>query len=137
MPEIVAVCEDESVLGVPFYVMTYLDGHVVTEELPPGLEEKPARRRLALDLVDTLVEIQDADVTAPGLAAFARPGSYGERQVRRFTQLWGINKTRELPTVERVAEWLAANLPAPLPETVVHGDFRLGNTMVARGEPWG
>ena len=135
LPAIVAVREDESILGVPFYVMAYLDGLVVTDELVPGLEEEPARRRLGDDLVDSLVEIHAADVTTPGLAAFARPGSYNERQVRRFTQLWGINKTREVPTVERVGEWLAANVPPPLPETVVHGDFRLGNTMVAAGEP--
>jgi aminoglycoside phosphotransferase (APT) family kinase protein len=115
--------------------MHELDGHVVTDELPTGLEDGPARRRLAEDLVDTLTEIHDADVTTPGLAAFARPGSYNERQVRRFTQLWGINKTRELPRVEHVGAWLAANQPAPLRETVVHGDFRLGNTMVAVDEP--
>jgi aminoglycoside phosphotransferase (APT) family kinase protein len=135
LPTIVAVCEDESVLGVPFYVMEYLDGHVPTDEPPPGLESERQRRRLADDLVDTLVEIHAADVTTPGLAAFARSGSYVERQVRRFTQLWEINKTREIPTVARVAEWLAGNPPPSLPETVVHGDFRLGNTMVASGEP--
>jgi aminoglycoside phosphotransferase (APT) family kinase protein len=135
LPEIVAVCEDETLLGVQFYVMTYLDGLVVTEELPVGLESEAARRRLADDLVDSLVEIHAADVSTPALAAFARSGSYAERQVRRFSQLWGINKTREVPRVEEVGEWLAANLPEPLPETVVHGDFRLGNTMVATGEP--
>ena len=135
LPTIVAVGEDESVLGVPFYVMRYLDGHVVTEELPPGLESEPARRSLAGDLVDTLVEIHAADVTTPGLAAFARPGSYNERQVRRFAQLWDINKTRELPTVEQVGAWLAENVPEPLPPAVVHGDFRLGNTMVAPDDP--
>jgi aminoglycoside phosphotransferase (APT) family kinase protein len=135
LPEIVAVCEDESILGVPFYVMTYLDGHVVTEELPSGLDDEDARRRLADDLVDSLVEIHAADVSTPALAAFARPGSYAERQVRRFLQLWGVNKTRELPRVEEVGEWLAQHLPDPLPETVVHGDFRLGNTMVAPEEP--
>jgi aminoglycoside phosphotransferase (APT) family kinase protein len=134
LPEIVAVGEDESVLGVPFYVMTYLDGYVPTDELPPGLESEPARRRLGDDLVDSLVEIHEADVTTPGLTAFARPGSYNERQVRRFTQLWGVNKTREIPKVEQVGAWLADHLPSPLPETVVHGDFRLGNTMVAPGD---
>jgi aminoglycoside phosphotransferase (APT) family kinase protein len=135
LPEIVAVCDDESVLGVQFYVMTYLEGHVVTEELPAGLEDEAARRRLADDLVDSLVEIHAADVSAPALAAFARPGSYAERQVRRFSQLWGINKTREVSRVEEVGEWLAEHLPEPLPESVVHGDFRLGNTMVAPDEP--
>src|ERR687892_1986771 len=67
LPTIVAVAEDESILGVPFYVMTYLDGHVVTDELVPGLEAESARRRLMEDLVDALVEIHDADVTTPGL----------------------------------------------------------------------
>jgi aminoglycoside phosphotransferase (APT) family kinase protein len=135
LPTIVAVAEDESILGVPFYVMTYLDGQVVTEQLPDGLEEEAARRRLANDLVDSLVEIHAADVSSPALSAFARSGSYSERQVRRFTQLWEINKTREIPTVEKVGAWLADNLPSPLPNTVVHGDFRLGNTMVDPDEP--
>ena len=135
LAEIVAVCEDEAVLGVPFYVMRFLDGHVLTDELPPGLETPDARRDLGLDLVDTLVEIHAADVRRPALAAFARPGSYAERQVRRFTQLWEINKTRELPAVDEVARRLATGLPAPLPDTVVHGDYRLGNMMVSSAAP--
>jgi len=135
LADILAVCEDESVLGVPFYVMRHIDGHVITSELPPGLETEEARNALGLDLVDTLVEIHSADVSHDGLAAFARPGSYMERQVRRFKQLWEINKTRELPRVEQVGTWLADHLPEPLPATVVHGDYRLGNMMVAPAEP--
>ena len=135
LADIVAVCEDETLLGVPFYVMRYLDGDVITKDLPAGLEEPGARGRLGLDLVDALTEIHAADVGRPELAAFARPGSYLERQVRRFAQLWEINKTRELPHVDAVGTWLAADLPEPLPPTVVHGDYRLGNMMVARDEP--
>ncbi len=135
LAEIVAVCEDESVIGVPFYVMRYLDGRVITAELPPGLETEEARSALGLDLVDTLVEIHSADVARDELAAFARPGSYMERQVRRFTQLWELNRTRQLPQVELVGAWLAENLPEPLPPTVVHGDYRLGNMMVAQTDP--
>jgi aminoglycoside phosphotransferase (APT) family kinase protein len=135
LAEIVAVCDDESVLGVPFYVMRYLDGHVITTALPPGLEGEQARKRLGLDLVDTLVEIHAADVSRPELAAFARSGSYLERQVRRFTQLWEINKTRELPDADAVGAWLAAHIPEPAGSTVVHGDYRLGNMMVARDDP--
>jgi aminoglycoside phosphotransferase (APT) family kinase protein len=135
LPEIVAVCDDESVLGVPFYVMRFLDGHVVTQELPAGLEAPTARRRLGDDLVDTLVEIHAADVTTPDLAAFARPGSYAERQVRRFAQLWEVNQTRPIPDVDEVGRRLASSLPDPIATTVVHGDYRLGNMMVARGEP--
>jgi aminoglycoside phosphotransferase (APT) family kinase protein len=135
LPTIVAVCEDGRLLGVPFYVMSYLDGVVPTDEPPPGLDEGTPRRALGDDLVDALVEIHAADVTTPGLAAFARPGSYNERQARRFTQLWEINKTRELPRVDEVGAWLAENVPEPLPPTVVHGDYRLGNTMVGHDDP--
>jgi aminoglycoside phosphotransferase (APT) family kinase protein len=132
LPEIVAVCDDERVLGVPFYVMRFIDGHVITQKLPPGLEDEDARHALGMDLVDTLVEIHGADVSRPELAAFARPGGYLERQLHRFTELWEINKTRELPAVDAAARRLRARLPRPVPETVVHGDYRLGNMMVAR-----
>jgi aminoglycoside phosphotransferase (APT) family kinase protein len=135
LADIVAVCDDDSVIGVPFYVMRHLDGHVITQELPPGLETKPARHALGLDLVDTLVEIHSADVSTPALAAFQRPGSYLDRQVRRFTDLWEINKTRELPHVAEVARALGAHVPEPLAPTVVHGDYRLGNMMVAPADP--
>jgi aminoglycoside phosphotransferase (APT) family kinase protein len=135
LAEIVAVCDDESVIGVPFYVMRYLDGHVITQELPPGLETADARHALGLDLVDTLAEIHAADVSTRALAAFQREGSYLERQVRRFTDLWQINKTRELRQVDDVARILSDRLPDPLPPTVVHGDYRLGNMMVAPTEP--
>jgi len=135
LPEIVAVCEDESVIGVPFYVMRFLAGYVITQQLPPGLDSADSRQALGLDLVDTLVEIHACDPMRGELAAFVRPGSYLERQVRRFSQLWEINKTRQLPDVDDVARLLAANLPEPLPSTVVHGDYRLGNMMVAPSEP--
>ena len=132
---IVAVCEDEDVIGLPFYVMRFLDGHVITQELPPGLDDPASRARLGDELVDALVEIHAADVRDPGLAAFARPGSYLERQVRRFSQLWEINATREIPAVVEVGQKLAGRLPDPLPDTVVHGDYRLGNLMVERERP--
>jgi len=136
VPNIRAVCEDESLLGVPFYVMDYIEGDVVTTTLPTPLDDDPAaRRRLADDLVDTLVEIHSADVSVPELDAFLRPGNYNERQVRRFSQLWELNQTRDLPTVERVGRWLAANVPEQLSPTVVHGDYRLGNTIVTRERP--
>jgi aminoglycoside phosphotransferase (APT) family kinase protein len=135
LPKIRAVCDDESVLGVPFYVMDFLEGHVVTDKLPGGLDTEEARRQLGLDLVDALVEIHAADVSAPAIAEFVRPGSYLERQVRRFSQLWEINKTRDLPDVASVGEWLARHLPEPQPLAVVHGDYRLGNAMVAPDAP--
>jgi aminoglycoside phosphotransferase (APT) family kinase protein len=136
VPNIRAVCEDESLLGVPFYVADYIEGHVLTTELQPPLDaDAAARRRLGEDLVDTLVEIHAADVSTPALAAFARPGNYNERQVKRFAQLWEINQTRDLPTVVEVGAWLGAHVPDQLPATVVHGDYRLGNMIVTGERP--
>jgi aminoglycoside phosphotransferase (APT) family kinase protein len=136
VPTIIAVCDDESVLGVPFYVMDYIDGEVVSTTLPAELEcSSDARRRLGGDLVDTLAEIHAADIQTPALAAFVRPGSYLERQVRRFSQLWLVNATRELPRVEDVGRELERRIPEPLPDTVVHGDYRLGNMIVHRDDP--
>jgi aminoglycoside phosphotransferase (APT) family kinase protein len=134
VPNIRAVCEDETLLGVPFYVADYIDADVVTTTLPPPLDADPAaRRRLGEDLVDTLVEIHAADISTPALAAFIRPGDYVERQVRRFAQLWEVNQTRDLPVVVAVGRRLGEQLPQPLPPTVVHGDYRLGNMLVRDG----
>ncbi|MGH9106936.1 MAG: phosphotransferase family protein [Acidimicrobiales bacterium] len=136
VPPIRAVCEDEAYLGVPFYVMGYVDGFVVTDELPPGLDgHETACRRLAEDLVDSLVEVHAADVTAPGLAPLVRRGSYLDRQVRRFSQLWELNATRSLPRVAEVGARLGATMPEPTAPVVVHGDYRLGNMIVVPGRP--
>ena len=135
LPTIRAVCQDDGVIGVPFYVMDYLEGPIVTRELPTGLATDDARRRLGLDLVDTLVEIHATDVHAPGIADFVRQGSYLERQVRRFAQLWDVNRTRELPAVVEVGAWLAEHLPDPAPLVVVHGDYRLGNMILDAADP--
>jgi aminoglycoside phosphotransferase (APT) family kinase protein len=135
LPEIVALCEDEHVLGVPFYVMRFIDGHVITTTLPPGLEAETARFALGLELVDTLADIHRVDLTRSEFAPFTRPGSYLKRQVRRFSQLWEINKTREIQAVEEVGRLLAEHFPDPTPSTVVHGDYRLGNVIVGEDHP--
>src|SRR3954451_13158941 len=86
-----------------------------------------------MELVDTLVEIHAA--RGPSLEPFARPGSYLDRQGKRFGQLWEINQTREIAAVDEVARYLADQTPEPLAPTVVHGDYRLGNMMVAPEDP--
>ena len=129
------MCEDDRLLGVPFYVADYIDGFVITDNMPPGLGDGTSRRRLAEDLVDALVEIQGADIRTPALAAFVRPGNYLERQVRRFSQLWEVNATRPLPLVDQVGARLGAATPVPQAPVVVHGDYRLGNMIVGPRRP--
>jgi aminoglycoside phosphotransferase (APT) family kinase protein len=129
------VCDGPEVIGAPFYVMERVDGEVITDTLPSALDDPPERVRIADQLVDALVELHGVDWMAVGLEGFGKPTGYLERQLRRFNGLWEHNKTRELPEVEEVGRWLAANLPQSPPATVVHGDYRLGNTMFAAEAP--
>jgi aminoglycoside phosphotransferase (APT) family kinase protein len=134
-PRVLAACDDESVLGVPFYLMEEMHGSVITSEIPEALDEPGERRRISGELVDRLVEIHEVDWRACGLEGYGKPTGYLERQLRRFGGLWEHNKTRELPIVEEVGEWLAANLPESPASTIVHGDYRLGNVMLADEPP--
>jgi aminoglycoside phosphotransferase (APT) family kinase protein len=130
-----AVCDDPSVIGAPFYVMEEVDGYVVTDALPPDLDNPDQRAAVADELIDALVELHGADWATLGLEGFGKPTGYLERQLRRFNGLWEHNKTREIPEFEQVAGWLADNLPESPPSTIVHGDYRLGNVMLAAGGP--
>jgi aminoglycoside phosphotransferase (APT) family kinase protein len=129
VPEVLGTCEDEGVIGAPFYVMEWIEGHVLTEKMPADLVGEA--EAISERLVDGLVELHGVDAGAAGLVGFGRPDGYLERQLKRFGGLYETNATRPLPDLEAVAEWLAANLPASPPSTVVHGDYRLGNVMMA------
>jgi aminoglycoside phosphotransferase (APT) family kinase protein len=135
VPRVLAVCDDPGVIGAPFYVMERATGEVITDTIPPALDTPSERSRIAEELIEALVELHGIDWTRLGLEGFGKPTGYLERQLRRFTGLWEHNRTRELPQVEEVGRWLAANLPDSPPATIVHGDFRLGNTMFAREAP--
>jgi aminoglycoside phosphotransferase (APT) family kinase protein len=135
VPQVLAVCDETAVIGAPFYVMARVDGEVITDSIPVGLDNPTERRRVADELVDSLVELHSVDWTAIGLEGFGKPSGYLERQLRRFTGLWEHNRTRELPEVEQIGAWLAAHMPSSPPATIVHGDYRLGNTMFDHQAP--
>jgi aminoglycoside phosphotransferase (APT) family kinase protein len=134
-PHVLATCDDDTVIGAPFYVMEKVEGDVLIGDLPPALDTPAQRRRVAEELVDALVEVHAVDWRACGLEGYGRPSGYLERQLRRFGGLWEHNKTREVAALDRVTAWLAAHAPASGPATVVHGDYRLGNTMFAPTPP--
>ncbi|MFL5885864.1 MAG: phosphotransferase family protein [Thermoleophilaceae bacterium] len=135
-PEVLAACDDESVLGMPFYVMPFMDGDVITTEVPAELDTPQERRRICEQLIDALVEVHAVDWRATELERYAsRADGYLDRQLQRFLGLWEYNKTRELPVVQEIGEWLTTHKPESPPATIVHGDFRLGNTMFAHGAP--
>jgi aminoglycoside phosphotransferase (APT) family kinase protein len=135
VPKVVAVGDDESVLGMPFYVMEEVHGRVLASSIPDALDTPEERRRTSEELVDALVEVHAVDWRAYGLEGYGKPTGYLERQLRRFTGLWEHNKTRELALVDELGEWLASNMPDSPEATIVHGDYRLGNVMLADEAP--
>jgi aminoglycoside phosphotransferase (APT) family kinase protein len=135
VPDVLAVGEDDAIIGSPFYVMEKVAGEPIVFSVPDALESPAERRGIADELIDALVEIHAVDWRAVGLEGFGKPTGYLERQLRRFGGLWEINKTREIPAVARVTEWLQAHIPESGPATIVHGDYRLGNTMYTPGAP--
>ena len=136
VPRVLAVGDDPALIGAPFYVMERVAGAVATTSVPPALDTPLERRRIGEQLVDALVEVHAVDWRACGLEGLStRPEAYLERQLRRFGGLWEHNRTREIPAVERVAAWLAEHVPASPAATIVHGDYRLGNVMLAAAAP--
>ncbi len=138
VPQPLVLCEDQSVLGAPFYVMEYRRGIVVEAALPAGLAEThDDRRHLSEIVIDTLVRLHSIDWRERGLTGFGRPEGYLERQLARWRRQWTASQTRDLPEVERVLTLLEGARPTSGDATIVHGDFRLGNLMLAPLRPPG
>jgi aminoglycoside phosphotransferase (APT) family kinase protein len=129
------LCTDESVLGAPFYVMDKVDGHVLRGELPPGFAEDPDERaRMADALVDVLVAIHAVPITG-ALEGYGPPEGYLARQLRRWTRQWEASREVEMPELDALAADLSAGAPEQRETTLVHGDYRLDNTMIDPADP--
>jgi aminoglycoside phosphotransferase (APT) family kinase protein len=129
VPRVLARCEDEVLIGAPFFVMSFVPGIPVNDGLPEELDCEDPGARIVEDLVAALTEIHGADLERTGLGDFGRRFGYLERQLRRFNSLHEENATRPLPALEQVGEWLVTNLPSSEEATFVHGDYRLGNLL--------
>lgn len=123
--KVLATCDDSAVIGVPFYVMERAPGLTITDVLPDGLEPGVVGNAL-VDVLAALHAVHPRDV---GLQELTKPTGYVERQIRRFVGSWKHNRTREVPEVDLVTRWLGDHLPAAYETTIVHGDYRLGNTL--------
>ncbi len=136
VPQVIALCEDESVIGARFYVMEWIDGHVVRDALPAEFPDTPeTRRAMSTALVDTLLQLHAIDPDAVGLSDFGHPDGFLARQVRRWWQQWEASKTRELPSIETLRRRLDETVPVPSAPGIVHGDYRLDNVMYAPADP--
>ncbi len=135
VPRTLAMCEDLSVNDAPFYVMELVDGIIYRDTAALASLSADDARRASEALVDVLAAIHSVDYRKAGLAEFGRPDGFLERQVRRWGEQWERSKTRELPEVDELARRLRAALPESGPPTIVHGDYRLDNTMMALDDP--
>ncbi|MFE9889541.1 phosphotransferase family protein [Streptomyces scopuliridis] len=130
VPEPLLLCEDESVLGAPFYVMEYVAGtpYRTAEQLAPLGPERT--RAAVLALVDTLVELHAVDPAAVGLGDFGRPDGFLDRQLRRWGKQLDASRNRELAGIDELHAALGRSLPGSPAPTVVHGDYRLDNVLL-------
>jgi aminoglycoside phosphotransferase (APT) family kinase protein len=135
VPDLVGLCEDDTVNGAPFYVMRFVDGPVLRSpddvaRFFPRVEE---RLGIGFGTVDALAELHGLDPDAVGLGDLGRKDAYVERQLRRWSGQWEKGKTRDLPVVDEVFAKLSARIPIQGPATIVHGDFRLDNAILDYG----
>ncbi|MET9495955.1 phosphotransferase family protein [Streptomyces sp. NPDC006552] len=134
VPEPLLLCEDESVLGAPFYVMEFVTGtpYRTAEELAPLGPERT--RAAVLGLVDTLVDLHAVDPAEVGLADFGRPEGFLDRQLRRWGKQLDASRNRELAGIDELHAALGRSLPASPAPTIVHGDYRLDNVLIRRDD---
>jgi aminoglycoside phosphotransferase (APT) family kinase protein len=132
VPPAIGLCEDDSVNGAPFYVMGWVGGPILRSKADGEIfPEEFDRRAIGERVVDTLVALHAVDPDAVGLGALAKKEDYVARQLHRWHGQWEKQHTRELPLVDEVHARLAARIPEQGPATIVHGDYRLDNMILA------
>ena len=138
VPRMHVLCEDESIIGRAFYVMEFMPGRVLWEQSLPGME-RAQRGEIYDEMNRVLAALHNVDVNAVGLSDFGRPGNYFERQIGRWTKQYRASITQPIDAMDRLMEWLPANIPASAHDTsqvsIVHGDYRLDNLMFHPTEP--
>ena len=136
-PRPFVLCEDTRATGSVFYLMERRHGLVIRFEEPPEVADRPAeRRRVSEAMVAALAALHNVSVSAPNLAALGKPAGFVERQVSGWGERWRRSQTSVLPEMDMLASWLTAHLPSdPKRPTLVHGDFKLDNVMLDKGDP--
>src|SRR5271156_5483089 len=127
-PEVLLYCDDESVLGAPFYVMERVRGVIIRRD-PPEDPPFPAgtARQLSENFVDNLARLHSLDYEAIGLSDLGKPQGFMERQVRGWMERYQGSKTDEHPEVEPLRAWLQKRVPGAGGATLVHNDYKYDN----------
>ncbi|MGI9325995.1 MAG: phosphotransferase family protein [Pseudomonadales bacterium] len=129
-----ALCTDRSVNEAPFYIMGFVDGAVLHDAAAAAALSMSERQALSERVIDVLVALHGLSPDAIGLGDLGRKEAYIARQHKRWNKQWAASKTHEVPEMEEVSRRLGAYMPEQVGASVVHGDYRLGNMIVAGGE---
>lgn len=139
VPPALAHCTGADVIGAPFYVMGHVDGavlHGAAEAMATfgeGPDADAARAGVGADFIEVLARLHAVDPDVVGLGDLSRKEDYIARQLRTWWRQYEASRTDDDPTLGRIHDWLAANIPSQGPARIVHGDYRLGNTICADG----
>ena len=134
-PEPLAVCEDPTVIGAPFYIMRYVAGLILRGATPPATMTPAHFTALSHTFVDTLVAIHGATPADPIIAGLGKPMGYVARQVEGWTARWEKSRTEEVPAMEALANWLAAHQPSESGACLVHNDYKYDNLVLDQADP--
>ena len=134
VPRMLSLCEDTSIIGTKFYVMSMVEGRLFTKTALPDLPRNQ-RRAVYLDMVRILAELHRLDPVSLGLQSFGKPGNYFARQVSRWTRQYQASETEKIKAMDSLIEWLPGHLPSEGKAVIVHGDFRLGNVLLDETSP--
>lgn len=134
VPEMIAHCADESVIGAEFYVMQRLDGIIPRRELGVALPPEKVRT-LCTNMLDTLVALHRVDYAAAGLEHLGKGAGYTRRQVEGWSERYRKARTWNVPRGTRIMQWLAENLPPSERICITHNDFRFDNLVLDRDDP--
>ena len=133
VPKMHLYCDDASIIGQAFYVMEMIEGRVTTSEMP---NLAPAERRAVYeDFICILAALHQVDPLTVGLERHGRPGNYFARQIDRWSKQYRASATDEIIEMERLIEWMPNHIPEGDETTVIHGDYRIGNTLIHPTEP--
>lgn len=136
VPEMVAFCDDKSVIGSDFYVMAKVPGIILRKDLPKGFELSPeSARALSTSWVERLVDLHAVDPMAAGLEDLGRGTGYVERQVEGWSKRYDAARTRNVPSFKKVKKWLRENQPEDVANCVIHNDWRLDNVVLDPEDP--
>ncbi|MBI3359898.1 MAG: phosphotransferase family protein [Chloroflexi bacterium] len=131
VPRPLAYCEDESVIGAPFYVMERVKGVILRATPPPHLKLSPEiMRRIATSFVDNLAELHASDYTAAGLGDLGNPQGYIERQISGWTKRYQNSRTDDISEMDRIAEWMARHQPPESGAALIHNDYKYDNLVL-------